>query len=149
MAKKSLFRQAQAWIALCAVLLNALVPSVSHAVAYAKGSPPLWEICRADGTRLVGSGDIDFATVTSVTGSGSGSGKKLTVQQKPKPAGMAMTGDCGYCAVHAGSFGLPPSALSGLPVAGGHSLYSFLFYRAPQPLATWSASRPRGPPVPV
>ena len=62
---------------------------------------------------------------------------------------MSMGEDCGYCVTHAGSFGMPPSTVSGLPFAAQSQLHPFLFYRAPQPLAAWSASRPRGPPAHV
>ena len=37
------------WIACFAILLNALAPSVSHAIAFSRGVPATWEICRADG----------------------------------------------------------------------------------------------------
>lgn len=135
MAKKSILRQVHLWIACLAILMNALAPSISHAVSYAQGKPPVWEICRADGTRLTIVGDADFA--------------RLLGEEKQPPASMAMDEDCDYCLPHAGSFGLPPSVPSGLGDFGNHRLHPFLFYRAPQPLAVWPAARPRGPPATV
>lgn len=131
MKMKSTHRTLWLWIACFAVLMNALAPSISHAVAYSKGTPPTWEICRADGTRATFTGGV--ADVAAK--------KPLVV--------MAMGEDCAYCAAHAGSFGLPPATVSGLPAAAQTRLHPFLFYRAPQPLAAWSASRPRGPPAQV
>lgn len=120
------------WIACFAVLLNALAPSVSHAIAFSKGVPATWEICRADGTRVTVSG-----LITSGDSDDSG---------KPSGAAKSMGGDCAYCQTHAGSFGLPPATLASLP-ATGTPFMPFLFYRAPQPLAVWATAQPRGPPA--
>jgi hypothetical protein len=53
---------------------------------------------------------------------------------------------CPYCATHGGEPTLPP-ALNGFAVIGGHDFYPPLFYTAPQPLHTWLAASPRGPPA--
>lgn len=117
------------WIACFAVLLNALAPSISHAIAFGKGVPATWEICRADGSRVTVSGLITNDD-----------------SDKKPGAAKAMGEDCAYCQTHAGSFGLPPVTHASLPVQGMQP-YPFLFYRAPQPLAVWSAAQPRGPPA--
>jgi len=52
---------------------------------------------------------------------------------------------CPYCATQGGEPALPP-ALNGFAVIGGHDFYPPLFYSAPQPLHTWLAASPRGPP---
>ncbi|KQW87293.1 hypothetical protein ASC94_28260 [Massilia sp. Root418] len=122
-------RQAQwIWIAIIAVLMNALAPSISHALAAAEGNPAAFEICRADKSKPL---PAPF----------------LQMDGEEDRKAMSMGEDCGYCATHAGSFGMPPSMVSGLPFAVQSRLHPFLFYRAPQPLAAWSASRPRGPPA--
>lgn len=118
------------WIACFAVLMNALAPSVSHAIAFSQGVPATWEICRADGTRVTVSGLI--------TGAEDGG--------KSDGAAKAAGEDCAYCQTHAGSFGLPPVTLSSLPVKGMRAA-PFLFYRAPRPLAAWTTAQPRGPPA--
>lgn len=120
------------WIACFAILLNALAPSVSHAIAFNTGVPATWEICRADGSRVTVSG-----LITSSDDS-----------DKAPGDAQAMGEDCAYCQTHAGSFGLPPAILSSLPVTGLQSL-PFLFYRAPQPLPVWAAAQPRGPPASI
>jgi hypothetical protein len=119
------------WIACFAVLLNALAPSISHAIAFGKGVPATWEICRADGSRVTVSGLITPGDSDQSTGTA-----------------QAMGDDCAYCQTHAGSFGLPPARQASLPAAGTQPI-PFLFYRAPQPLAVWATAQPRGPPAPI
>ncbi|GAB2877405.1 hypothetical protein GCM10027277_53390 [Pseudoduganella ginsengisoli] len=111
--------------------MNALAPSISHAIAFSQGVPATWEICRADGSRVTVSGLI--------TGEDSG---------KSSGKAKAMGEDCAYCQTHAGSFGLPPVTLSSLPDVG-MQLTPFLFYHAPQPLSVWATAQPRGPPAHV
>jgi hypothetical protein len=118
------------WIAVTAVLMNALAPSISHAMAYAEGNPAAFEICRADKSKPL---SLSF----------------LQLEDEGGKKGMSMGEDCGYCLNHAGALGLPPSLVSGLPYAAPSRQHPFLFYRAPQPLAVWSAARPRGPPAQV
>lgn len=121
------------WIACFAILVNALAPAISHAV---NGKPRSWEICLNDGTRVSGVGELDAATFAAVTD-----------RSKPQPMARMDMKDCAYCLTHAGSHGLPPSALA-LPVPlDGASLRPTLFYQSPQPLPAWSASNPRGPPA--
>ncbi len=77
------------WIACFAILLNALAPSVSQAVAWATGEPTGWtQICSLAGSRWVPvTGDADL------------------------PAPPAGAGEqCPFCAVHPGSFGFAASA---------------------------------------
>lgn len=130
------------WIACCAILLNALAPAVSHALALADGrhAGPAWEICRNDGTRLTGHGVLDEATFLALTDRG---------RPAPPPGddAAAPMADCGYCLAHAGALGLPPAAALPLPFAAMPAARPFLFYHAPRPLETWVAAHPRGPPV--
>lgn len=106
------------WIACCAILMNAVAPSVSHALALANGQPSAWDICRAD----------------------------RPVPAKPGKPAMNGMSDCAYCVSHAGSFGLPPDVGARLGWFGVQPSHPFLFQRAPARLAAWSTSQPRGPP---
>ncbi len=119
----------QLWLAVFAILMNALAPSISHALAAASGNPGAWEICRADRSQA------DLAVIAGA----------LDEQQAPDQAGSM--DHCGYCLPHAGTHGLLPSAITGLGIFGGNELRPFLFYRAPQPLLALSAAPPRGPPA--
>jgi hypothetical protein len=119
------------WIACFAVLMNALAPSISHAMASANGVPGTWEICRADAAAH----DEPALVVVGQLG------KKIAHDK------AALMADCGYCLPHGGSVALMPSTITGLGLMGGHALRPFLFYRAPQPLLALSAAPPRGPPA--
>ena len=132
-----------AWLACCAILLNALAPAVSHALAAAQPRHT-WEICLNDGTTLAGFGELDEATFLAVTD-----------RANPVPAaiaGHAMTdalpmADCGYCLPHAGTVGLPPPAGVIVPAAMVAAQRPCLYYHAPRPLQAWAGVQPRGPPA--
>jgi hypothetical protein len=47
MVRKSTWWRVRLWIACCAILLNALAPSVSHALSAARGYVPAADICSA------------------------------------------------------------------------------------------------------
>lgn len=116
------------WIAIFAILINALAPSISHALAFASGDPSSWEICRADRSQSLVADQVQ-------------------VKQSPDNAGSM--DHCGYCLPHAASYSLLPESITGMGIFGGHALRPFLFYRAPQPLLALTAAPPRGPPAPV
>jgi hypothetical protein len=112
------------WIAMMAVLFSALAPTVSHALAASSSTPSvLLEMCTVDGAK-------------SVDGS----------KQSPTDSMQGME-HCAYCLTHPSTPALPPPPMAGFAVIGGHDLYPALFYSAPQPLHTWSAAKPRGPPT--
>ena len=67
-----------------------------------------------------------------------------SVSHSDKPM-KGMT-DCGYCATHAGSFGLAPTAGFALALLDTHDARPFLFYHAPHPLPVWIAPQSRAPP---
>jgi hypothetical protein len=121
MHSKLITRQFAIWLACFAILMNALAPSISHAMANPGSGPASWEICRA-------------ANAASPV-------------KKSAPLQAAAMQDCGYCLPHAGSYALMPTVAAGLGLFGGHTLRPFLFYRAPQPLLALSAAPPRGPPA--
>lgn len=114
------------WLALFAVLLNALAPTVSHALAASRPAIPV-DVCSVDG-------GAPFATAAA-----------LLMQHEH--AGMSVLDDCGYCLTHAGTHGLPPPVHAPPPLVLGAEPRPFLFHHAPRPLAVWLAAVPRGPPV--
>ncbi|WP_255462438.1 DUF2946 domain-containing protein [Rugamonas apoptosis] len=135
MSRKTNLRALHIWIACLAILMNALAPSISHAVAFMQGQPATWEICRTT-MQAAPAGDVVQAMLAD----------GADQQQAPHKAMFSMD-DCGYCTPHAGSYGLLPTLVSGLGLFSTHSIQPFLFYRSPAPLTAWSASRPRGPPA--
>lgn len=126
-ARRRLF----SWIACSAVLLNALAPGVSHALAAWKGDRAAWsQICSVAGVRWV-QADDDLAID----------------QELPADAMKGGMEHCPFCLTHAGSVGLMPPIEFSFDASGGHDLLPILFYVSPRPLFNWAAAHPRAPPV--
>lgn len=123
-------RRFAAWIACFAILLAALAPSISQAVANAKQeSGSGWaEICSVAGIRFV---QIDGGAADEKSG-----GKAMQMEH------------CAFCSTHAGSVGLPPtSPVLPLLVASGTVIFPSLYYQSPAPLFIWSTAQSRAPPA--
>lgn len=127
----TLFRQNRritAWFACLTILLNALAPAISHAMAAMEDDQTPWaQICSANGARFI---PLDLNTDTP--------------QQDRQP--MAMD-HCAYCLTHAGSF----AVFSDVPlpvVSADFGLdYPTRFYQSPSRLFVWATASPRAPPV--
>jgi hypothetical protein len=117
------------WIACLAVLLNALAPGVSHALAARGGDRVAWSpVCTVAGVRWVLAGD------------------ERRVDHRSSDAFDAGTEHCPFCATHAGSFGLAPVALKlFVPTAATYARPALHRCPAPHPHAALHA-RPRAPP---
>ena len=119
-----------AWIACLAILFNAFVPVVSHALnASSPASGTKMEVCTAMG--------IEMLPMALPDGSEQQDGDRL----------LKSLTHCGYCATHAGAYGLPPQPVAVFAVIGGHDVFPPLYYAAPRHLATWSPAQSRAPPV--
>ena len=112
-----------AWIALAAMLMSALAPGISSAMALG-AAPEIWgEVCRAEGA----------AAPDTAPGVPSGHG-----------AGMA---DCPFCLPQAGAPALPsPERVFAAPADGG-STAPRLFLLAPTASWQWLAAQARAPPT--
>ena len=122
-------RRFAAWIACFAILLAALAPSISQAVANAKQeSGSGWaEICSVAGIR--------FVQVDDGAADGRSGGKAMQMEH------------CAFCSTHAGSVGLPPaSPVLPLRLSSGTAIFPALYYQSPAPLFIWSAAQSRAPP---
>ncbi|MCB1955849.1 MAG: DUF2946 domain-containing protein [Rhodocyclaceae bacterium] len=110
------------WLAVFAVLLGALAPTVSQSLA-TPGPLAALDICVSDGT----GGDPAEA---------------------PGPAGGSLLhGFCNYCLTHAGSFGLP-ALIGALPPVVSSGLAADALPARPAPAAAvWTPSLPRAPPL--
>ena len=130
MALFSKNRRIIAWLACLAILLNALAPAISHAMAAANGKSAPWaQICTTSGTKFIA---LDLALKSD--------------QKQDENAAMNMD-HCAYCVTHAGSFGM--TASNEFVVYAPNLSYDLpqLFYHAPRPLFVWAAANPRAPPV--
>ncbi len=107
----------------------ALLPTLSHALASARGDSAWAEICTPQGMRLVAvSADPD--------------------ESSPAPlSAAAHLEHCPYCAQSAGTLGLPPAPMGVpfLPVASAEP--PALFLQAPHTLHAWRIAQPRAPPA--
>ncbi len=115
-------------IACLAILMAALAPSISHALADAGKSRSLWaEICSSAGLKLV---KLDLGQETPAHG---------------EPASAFE--HCPFCQNHGGMTGLPPSVALVIPAFQGSFPLPILFYQAPRPLFVWASAQSRAPPV--
>jgi hypothetical protein len=117
------------WLALTAMLALALMPTLSHALALARGEATgLAEVCTPQGPRWVSL--KDGAPVSD-----------------PAPAqAFAHLDHCPFCAQLGAPLGMPPAPLAFAAPAGlGHAMPR-LFHAAPRPLFAWRAAQPRAPP---
>jgi len=126
-----------AFIAMTAILLNALAPSISHALS-GKPSLPWQEICTQNSIKLM---------VTELTEDNGIKANSTTQENDKTPVGRLPMVDCGYCVTHAGSdsVSIKPFALTTLALAPG--VFPPLFYSSPDKLFIWAASNPRAPPI--
>jgi hypothetical protein len=128
MGMKKVTRRFAAWIACFAMLFAALAPSVSHILSMSRGET--WsEICSVGGTKFV----------------------KVSVDQggiaDPATPDSIHFEHCPFCATHAGSFALPPSAGFAIPLIETQETHPFLFFQSPHPLAIWTVAQSRAPPA--
>jgi hypothetical protein len=118
-----------AWIACLAILFNALVPLVSHAMDAMSPAPaPIvmdLEVCTALGMQTM----------------------PLTLDAD-RDAGKLHKNmnHCAWCAAHASPHGLPPPISAAFNPAAGRDAYPPLYYQASRPLFPWSLAQPRAPP---
>ncbi|GAA4415033.1 DUF2946 domain-containing protein [Quisquiliibacterium transsilvanicum] len=112
-----------AWLALAAMLMSALAPGISSAMALGT-APEIWgEVCRAEGA----------AAPDTAPGVPPG-----------HDAGMA---DCPFCLPQAGAPALPsPERVFAAPADGG-SAAPRLFLLAPTASWQWLAAQARAPPT--
>ena len=123
MVMHTTIRRFAAWIACFAILFAALAPSVSHAMAAARGDT--WtEICSAAGIKMVKVEDSADAKQTS---------RHLE--------------HCPFCATHPAPVALLPSSAGSMPLLEGRDTHPSLFFQSPSPLAIWTLAQSRAPPA--
>ncbi len=125
------------WIACLAILFNAFVPLLSHAMGSraAIGAPAMleMEVCTAMGMEMR---QMPAALAADNAGDDAGAGKL----QK----GM---NHCAFCVVHAPSVGLPPPMPEVFAPAAGRAAWPPLYYQSSRSLFPWALAQPRAPPV--
>ena len=120
------------WIASFAILLSALLPTLSH--AFLSDAPGDWvEVCSVTGAKLVQAGGGEPSAATGGTSAPSGDVHAIK--------------HCPYCAFHVDLISLPPADGAGLRMASLGQHVPELFLAAPRPLFAWASARPRAPPL--
>lgn len=116
-----------AWIAILAILLAALAPTMARAFSpQLQGAMPWSEICTLGGTQTV-----------TAPGSDSGSGSRQ---------GM-LAPHCPFCLTHHNFLVLPSSARTFLPAADESTEFILPAVVSPPPRFTGIAAEPRAPPA--
>jgi hypothetical protein len=125
MVMHTITRRFAAWIACFAILFAALAPSISHAMAAARGDA--WtEICSTAGIKLVKADDPADA----------------------QPASSHLE-HCPFCATHPSSLSLLPGSAQSMPLLQGRDTHPSLFFQSPSPLAIWTLAQSRAPPAAI
>ena len=122
-------RRITAWIACFAILLAALAPSISHAVAAMKGISYESEICTSTGVKT-------SATVTGATSN-----------SQPASQQSLHFEHCPFCSSQFHTPALPPAHMAVAIVPDGSPAHPRLFYQSSRPLFAWAAAQPRAPPA--
>lgn len=118
------------WLALAAMLAMALLPTVSHALAFARGGAGAWtEVCTPQGLRLV-------------------AGPAYEAGQGDAPLQAAgHLEHCPLCTLAADHPGLPAAVLQAGVLLSGPVLRLPPVAQALRALPPWRQAQPRGPPV--
>lgn len=127
-----------AFIAIAAMLLGALLPGLSRALAAGEGGAPHWvEVCSAAGSYRIPVGEVED-TFLSAPDAGT------------DPAGSSLASDlahCPGCCPHAGVTALPPPELPAFDCPVGAEPVPALFLLSPRPLFAWAVALARAPPL--
>jgi hypothetical protein len=111
------------WIAIIAVLMSSLAPTVSQAVSLAQhGQGISIEVCTTTGVKMTQVVDVSDADESSQVG-----------------------GNCPLCVVQ-GNYALPLNHELSFAKPVNSNIYPQLFYQSPKPLFAWVALPSRAPP---
>jgi len=150
-------RKLAAWIAIFAVLLAALAPSVSHALAAAgwKHAISVWHASGAQDEKYAVAMRLHDAQMHELCLTKADDAFAFKTASLAFSVSAPHSHDdtdlhfehCPFCFTHAGSLGLPVTEASAFPSASAISAMPALFYSAPAPLFVWIRSQPRAPPA--
>jgi hypothetical protein len=123
-------RRFAAWLALVAVLLGALAPTIAQA--------------------RMGGGDradwLEICTTTGMVWVQADSGEVARQIDGP-PADSGTSPHCPWCTLHGGASGLPPVQAAVVLPAAPLAEQPPAFYRAPLTDTVWATARSRAPPL--
>lgn len=117
-----------AWLAMLAMLLGALAPTVAQAVVVSQGGQGWVQVCSASGMVWVQADAVDGNAIGEEAG---------------KPMADASR-HCPWCSLH-GAAGLPPAQLQ-VPLPAPQAAAPQAPFRSATPAAPWPAAQLRAPP---
>ncbi|RZL02223.1 MAG: DUF2946 domain-containing protein [Rubrivivax sp.] len=138
-----LHRRWTAWVAIAAILLGALAPTLSHAVRAWSHAPITWvEVCSSTGFKLIAVADAQPSNADQAAfkpGAGGG-----------LPSGEHAGEHCPFCLAHASDAALLPATAPVLALTtAATDDVPYLFLHAPRRLFAWAPSQARAPPASV
>jgi hypothetical protein len=113
------------WIAVMAVLLASLAPTLTHALGFANGSTWI-EVCGAQGAKWIDAGPGHSGPAA--------------------PVKAHVFAHCPFCSMHAPVLGLPPAPVMATMPVEGYGAFPPAFYAAPATPFVWVSAQPRAPP---
>ena len=118
------------FIALLAIIMLALAPTVSKLITANRLNVNLVEVCTTEGTKWLSISDLVQAS---------------SANNDHVPASINDHGDCYYCNLQTSKF--LPSVVNPCITSKLAAILPPLFYQAPKPLFAWTHSRSRAPPI--
>jgi len=121
------------WIAIIAVLMSSLAPSVSQALAVQKSNLNSMDfVCSASGMQMIAAVAVDEI--------------KLSAADQSNDQQVLMGDHCPYCALQA-NYVLPLNNALNFEIPLNLTIYPALFYTSPKPLFAWLTLPSRAPPL--
>jgi hypothetical protein len=114
------------WMAVLAILMAALAPSISHALE-SKNGPSWVEICTSVGAKWVNAGGD-------------------AGDEAPSFPGAHPQEHCPYCSLHVNAIAIPAAPVAVFPVLLPAGDFPIAFLAAPRTLHAWVSAQPRAPP---
>ena len=118
------------FIALLAMIMLALAPTVSKLITTNRSNVNLVEVCTTEGSKWLSISDLVQAS---------------SVNNDHVPASINDHGECYYCNLQTSNF--LPSVVNPCITSKSAAILPPLFYQAPKPLFAWTHSRSRAPPI--
>jgi hypothetical protein len=126
-----------AWLAIFAMLLGSLAPTISRAMVPGAGARLLADVCSAAGVGFV---EIDRAKASRFG--------EPAIDREGEGRQQAHSPDrCPYCCTQAGVAVASPPAAGLLVASPGSVSLPRLSFVSPRPRHAWSPSHPRAPPA--
>lgn len=134
----TLRQRISAWVALVLVVVQAMLPVLSHAVVSQAAQEQGWvEVCTVSGMAWVRL--TSTAAPTDVADAAD--------ESAPSPLSSLASRGCEWCATHHPLTALPPASFASPIAASNWASHPPAFFHAPRLLAVWASAHSRAPPV--